>query len=98
MRLPSQIKIVALALLACSSMGGCVSPRAVPETAVVCAKCKMVWVEMSEQGDLYAMSMEPTENMKCPDCESAIVNFFKTGVLEHACSTCGSEFVHCTTH
>ena len=36
--------------------------------------------------------------MKCPDWEIAVVHFFKTGKLEHACSTCGGEFVHCTAH
>jgi hypothetical protein len=79
-------------------LSGCVGPRQQPESAVFCPKCKMVWVEMTDFDDPYRMSTIPGEAMECPDCESAVVHFFKTGQLEHACSTCGAELVHCTVH
>jgi len=76
----------------------CVTPRRKPEAAIYCPKCEMVWVEMTDFDDPYHLSTVPGQVMECPDCENAVVHFFKTGKLEHACSTCGGEFVHCTVH
>lgn len=76
----------------------CVGPRRQPESAIFCPKCEMVWVEMTDFDDPYRMSTVPGQVMKCPDCENAVVHFFKTGKLEHACSTCGGELVHCKAH
>lgn len=53
---------------------------------------------MADFDDPYRLSTVPGQVMKCPDCENAVAHFFKTGKLEHACSTCGGEFVHCTAH
>lgn len=91
-----QIALLASALVALAI--GCVGPRPEPEAAVFCPKCKMVWVEMPDLNDPYRLSTVSTEVMECPDCENAVVHFFKTGELEHACSTCGGELVHCTSH
>jgi len=84
----------ALAALA----AGCAAPHSKPESAVFCPKCKVVWVEMTDLDDPYRMSTVQKQVMKCPDCESAVIHFFKTGELAHACSTCGSELVHCAEH
>ena len=87
------------ALLAMAAVSGCVAPkRTKPEVAVFCPKCEMIWIETADLDDPYRLSNFSTEVMSCPDCESAVVHFFKTGKLEHACKTCGSELVHCTSH
>jgi len=31
----------------------------------------------------------PTKAMTCPDCESAVTHFLKTGQLQHHCARCG---------
>lgn len=71
-------------------------------SAITCDKCKTVWVKRavpggaSGKGSYYALRSVKT--MTCPDCESAIVNFLKTGQLKHSCSNCGGTMTHCTSH
>jgi hypothetical protein len=70
--------------------------------AVMCSKCKTVWVKTPVQGGPpgkggYTVYRD-TKTMTCPDCESAVVTFFKTGSLKHSCAHCGSTLTHCTTH
>ena len=81
-----------------TSVVGCVGPRQQPESAIYCPTCRTMWVEMTDFDDPYRMSTVPVERMECPECESAVAHFFKTGKFEHACSTCGDEFVHCKAH
>jgi ribosomal protein S27E len=78
------------------------APPASPANAVTCDKCKMVWVEHSYNTG-YAKHPGvyiPVKSkvMQCPDCESAVVTFFKTGQLKHHCSHCGGTLTHCTYH
>lgn len=63
--------------------------------AVVCSKCKMVWVERYDMNDPYMMTLVSEEVMQCPDCESAVATFFRTGKFEHSCATCGDALWHC---
>lgn len=72
-------------------------------SAVTCEKCKTVWVKRpvqqggsSGKGSFYTLRNDKT--MVCPDCESAVVTFFKTGSLKNNCSHCGGTMTHCTTH
>jgi hypothetical protein len=78
------------------------APTAPPANAVICSKCKIVWVEHLHNTG-YAKhpgTYIPVKSkvMVCPDCESAIVTFFKTGQLKHHCATCGGTLNHCTYH
>ena len=66
--------------------------------AVICAKCETVWVERIDLNDPYGMTFRPEETTVCPDCESAVATFFKTGKLEHTCRTCGGQIKHCEVH
>lgn len=64
---------------------------------VVCPKCEIVWVERPNMNDPYMMSAVQKREMACPDCESAVKRFFKTGHLEHYCSSCEGTMWYCTT-
>lgn len=65
--------------------------------AVMCDKCKIVMVKVPSP----ASSKNPiiiyhdTKTMECPDCKSAMENFFKTGKLKHTCSHCGGTMTVC---
>jgi|GEM_PF-1215778 len=66
--------------------------------AVMCAKCKTVWVNTpvtSAGSKAVIATYRQEKSMKCADCESAVATFFKTGKLAHECKACGSELVHC---
>ncbi len=71
------------------------------ENAVMCAKCKTVWVSrpVTSGGSKASITTFRQEKaMKCDECENAIVTFFKTGKLQHECKACGSELTHCKVH
>jgi hypothetical protein len=36
--------------------------------------------------------------MECPDCKTAVQNFFETGKLEHACTHCQGTMEVCDSH
>ena len=64
--------------------------------AVTCSKCKIVAVKLPTSGPKGQPIFYHDQNvMVCPDCQSAIVNFFKTGKLKHTCSHCGGEMTVC---
>ena len=84
-------------------MTSCQTAPADATSAVTCDKCKTVWVKRPVQvgptgkgGGFYVL--KDTQTMACPECESAVVTFFKTGSLKHHCSHCGGTMVHCTSH
>jgi len=76
---------------------------AAPTSAVTCDKCKTVWVKTPEsvgptcKSSTYTV-LKSTKSMDCPDCESAVATFFKTGSLKHTCSHCGGALTHCASH
>ena len=65
--------------------------------ALICVKCETVWVERVDLNEPY-VTFRPEKTTVCPDCESAIATFFKTGRLEHTCGTCGGQIKHCEVH
>jgi hypothetical protein len=84
-------------LPSCQTMG----PTAGTD-AVMCSKCKTVWVKTPVQAGApgrggYTIYRD-SKTMTCPDCESAVVTFFKTGSLKHHCAHCGNTLTHCTKH
>lgn len=78
------------------------APTTPPAKAVICSKCKVVWVEhlyntgYAKHPGVY-MPVK-SKVMVCPNCESAVVTFFKTGQLKHHCATCGGTLDHCAYH
>lgn len=97
MKLKTRLIILASSLGFATMLSSCqstASPAAVSD-AVMCDKCKTVWVNSS--GKPY-MPYRVREVMTCPDCTSAIANFVKTGQLKHTCATCGGSLSHCTKH
>ena len=86
-----------------SFMTACQTAPADATSAITCDKCKTVWVNRAVQGGPPGKpsgfyTLKATKTMVCPDCESAVVTFFKTGQLQHRCSHCGGALAHCTTH
>lgn len=74
---------------------------AAPSTqAVTCSKCQITYfkVPVTGQGKYAIRSYRTVKSMECPDCKSAVANFFTTGKLEHACKTCGNSLEICELH
>ena len=64
------------------------------EPVVMCARCQTVWVSSPHHvGKATVFRRE--EKMVCPDCDSAVVTFFKAGKFEHTCKTCGDGLAAC---
>lgn len=105
MKTPETIKPILLGGLLCLTLlaAACQTTAPTPPpSAVSCDKCRMVWVESPRSGaqgkQFGAYVPVKTRVMVCPDCESAIVTFFKTGQLKHHCSHCGGTLTHCMYH
>lgn len=93
--------LLASALALAGLVTSCQTASADAKSAVTCDKCRTVWVERPVQvggygktGSFYALTSARV--MQCPDCESAVATFFKSGQLKHRCSHCGGALVHCT--
>jgi hypothetical protein len=57
------------------------------KSAVMCDRCKTTWVVRGEPvGKLVRYTRQKA--MVCPDCESAVTHWMRTGELKHACSRC----------
>ncbi|MFH0879887.1 MAG: hypothetical protein V2A34_09260 [Lentisphaerota bacterium] len=63
----------------------------------MCSKCETVWVRRADHINKTTV-YRSVQKMVCPDCETAIATFFKTGRLEHACTNCGGTLNHCSIH
>lgn len=81
---------------------GCQTSHPLASPAVTCSKCKTVWVKRpynegsAKTGTRYVLRDEKV--MQCPDCESLVETFFKTGKLKHRCVSCGGTLEHCLVH
>ncbi|HSI32727.1 MAG TPA: hypothetical protein VK986_03975 [Tepidisphaeraceae bacterium] len=90
-RIAGLVAIGGAALLAgCQDTGVARDPAGpMPEKGVMCSKCQITYLESPlAKGSPFKYT---TEKMECPDCKSAVANFFATGKLEHACKTCGPD-------
>src|SRR5215208_2961404 len=62
---------------------------------VVCDKCQTTWVQIPNRaagrpaGEIVGYSTQKSHT--CPDCKTAVENFFASGKLEHTCKTCGGH-------
>lgn len=66
------------------------------EQAIMCAKCQTVWVSRPRQvGVVKFITYRNEKVMECPDCRSAVMNFFTTGKWEHTCNVCGTNLMVC---
>lgn len=97
------MKSVAVAIVigvlvgACSATAG--GRDTLPDAAVMCAKCKVVWVAPLDPADSNVPTYAAEGWMhECPDCHAAAVSYFRTGRFEHTCESCGDALVHCTEH
>jgi len=65
--------------------------------AVMCDKCKMVMVKVPSMSSAKSPTLvyHDVKTMECPDCHSAMENFFKTGSLKHTCTHCGGTMTVC---
>jgi hypothetical protein len=102
---------VSAALAVAGLVSGCQSDNgtnaasaAAPATqAVTCSKCKVTWVKypITAGGgkDHRIIGYRTRKSMECPDCKSAVANFFTTGKFEHTCKTCGPDAMEiCEAH
>lgn len=94
------LALVALPLVALQTAAAADTP---PEgdNAVMCGKCKTVWVSRpvtGGSGKSGYTTYRQVKTMECKDCETAVETFFKTGKLQHECKACGSELTHCKAH
>jgi len=80
-----------LLMTGCETTGG-----GAARTAVGCEKCKTVWVPGT--GPSKSIGYRMSERMVCPDCVSAVENYFRTGELKHSCASCGGALKHCVRH
>ena len=90
---------VAALVAGCSTPGSKAKTEAGgEEQAVMCSKCETVWVRRPDHMGKNAVVYRREKQMVCPDCQSAVVTFFKTGKLEHTCKSCGGTLDRCTVH
>src|SRR5688500_3291308 len=89
--------VAAIVTLAGCKSGEKSEASASGDDAVMCGKCETVWVRTEDHGlRAKGFTVYRTEKrMVCPDCESAMANFVKTGKLAHTCKTCGDALKHC---
>jgi hypothetical protein len=89
-----------LAIVAMASLSSCqtASSAGGPTEAVACPKCQMIAYERVGAQNKQVTVLRG-ETMTCPDCESAVKNYFTKGMaLRHTCSSCNSKLVHCRAH
>jgi hypothetical protein len=95
------VKVSAL-LTIIAGLGFASASAAEPSTAITCSKCQDVMVVSpsnngGKPGNGYTL-LTSKMVMVCPDCESAVQNFIKTGKLAHHCTHCDGTMQTCTTH
>lgn len=91
--------LIAIPMMACQTTAGDPGKK-----AVMCDKCKTIWVSRpvpagsSTKGNPGYTVYRDVKTMECPECESAVATFFKTGSLHHRCTHCGGALTHCESH
>lgn len=92
-----------LPAIAALALGSCQTATTEASSAIICDKCASVWIQQPVyQGPSLRKRgyfvLQSTKSMLCPDCESLVATFFKTGQLKHRCSRCGGTMSHCVRH
>ncbi len=90
-----------LLLVGCQSGGAAQAPvsHEMASGAVQCDTCKVTWVKVPEYGKGMRITGYTTrKEMECPECKSAVENFFATGNLKHECKACGGNMAVCEAH
>ena len=105
MKLKTRLLIIAGSLGLFTVLPSCQSTgtAATASDAVMCDKCKTVWVmnkptTLGSPGRMQTTIYRDTKTMTCPDCQLAADNFWKTGSMKHTCTHCGGNLTHCTQH
>ena len=62
-------------------------PGAAPGSALMCDRCETTWVLRPEGAGRWVRYTRQ-KAMVCPDCESAVETWWKTGEFKHSCSRC----------
>lgn len=94
--LMSLVAALFLASAGCQSTGSG-STTAAETKAIMCDKCKTVFISNPAAAQRFSF-YSPAKAMSCPDCKSAVANYFATGKLEHTCKTCGGDLQPCEFH
>ncbi len=65
---------------------------------IMCGKCQSIWTQNNDPGAKPGSyrSYRGTRKMVCPQCESVVSTFFRTGKLTHTCPGCQSEMTRCS--
>lgn len=65
---------------------------------VMCGKCRTTWVAAVDGGGKpgTVQVYRTSRKMKCPQCETLVQTFFRTGQLAHSCPGCRGELSRCT--
>lgn len=95
--------LAALTFSSCSSTGGSSASASAGTDAVMCDKCKTVWVlnkptTLGAPGRMQTIIYRDAKTMTCPDCTQAMSGFGKSWSTKHVCSSCGGTMSHCTQH
>lgn len=105
MKLKTRLLILASSLGLVAFLPSCQSTAttaAGPSEAVMCAKCKTVWISkpvtLGSPGRGQVTVLRDSKTMTCPECQLAADNYWKTGSMKHTCSHCGDSLTHCTQH
>ena len=85
-------------LAGCQADGGKPQAATASTQGVTCNKCQTTWVQVPRYGEKAVMAYSTQKRHECPDCRSAVDNFFRTGNLEHTCKTCGDAIEICEAH
>ena len=98
-------QVASFALLATMggvAISGCKSPNpghgvsSDPLLVVECSECRTIWVDGSDTYYSWGeSSYESEERHACPDCRTAVENFFVTGEFRHSCIQCGDNIQVC---
>jgi len=63
---------------------------------LACNKCRTTWVSSGGGKPGGSTIYRTSRQMKCPQCETLVETFFRTGQLAHSCPGCGGTVSRCT--
>src|SRR5262245_39892758 len=90
--------LLALAVQGCASSSHRASASGANDAqAVVCEKCRTVWVRRPATDEAWYMRWEEEGSnvTLCEGCKASGIAFMKTGTWDHACASCGKDVHMC---